>query len=78
MAKACKVSNVMTGVMAKFLALYEGPYKIEKQVATNVYILYNLKSDGESGQYHVIDLRKYRRKFESGEKENEATLSDGS
>lgn len=46
-AKACNVSNVLTGAMAKFLSLYEGPYQIKKRIASNVYILWNEAQDRE-------------------------------
>lgn len=74
LAKACNVWNATTGAMAKFLALYEAPYRIKKHVATNVYILCDTQSEKERGQCHANDLRKYlRRNSESGEEENIAS-----
>lgn len=56
LAKACNVSNTTTGTMAKFLTLYEVPYKVNKQVATNVYILCGTENEQERGQYHANHL----------------------
>lgn len=69
LVKACNVSNPAMGVMAKFLALYEGPYRIKKQISTNVYIVSRFENDSERGQYHSDDLRKYHRRDEGGRKE---------
>ena len=33
MVRACNVANAAAGKVAKFLALYEGPYKIKKRIA---------------------------------------------
>lgn len=64
----------MTGAMEKFLTLYEGPYRIKKQVASTVHILCDIESEKERGQYHANDLRRYRRRrSKSGEEENTAS-----
>ena len=59
LVKACNVSNAATGKVAKFLSLYEGPCKVKKRIAQNTYILSNLKTDRERGQFHAVDLKSY-------------------
>ena len=59
LVKACNVSNTATGKVAKFLSFYEGPYKVKKRIARNTYILSNLKTDRERGQFHAVDLKPY-------------------
>ena len=66
--KACNVSNTATGRIAKFMALYEGPYKIRKQIARNTYILVNTNTNQERGQFHAMDLKPYRSEREAEEK----------
>ena len=65
--KACKVSNAAVGKVAKFLAIYEGPYQVKKKIARNTYIHDNMKTGKERGQFHAMDLKPYR--IESREEE---------
>ena len=67
MVKTCKVSNATAGKVAKFLAIYEGPYQVKKKIARKTYILENMKTGKERGQLHAMDLKPYRR--ESREEE---------
>ena len=61
LVKACKVSDAAVGKVAKFLAIYEGPYQVKKRIARNTYILGNMKTGKERGQFHAVDLKPYRR-----------------
>ena len=60
LVKACNVANAAAGKVAKFLALYEGPYKVKKRIARNTYILCNTETERERGQFHAVDLKPYR------------------
>ena len=68
LVKACNVSNTATGRIAKFMALYEGPYKISKQIVRNTYILVNMNTNQERGLFHAMDLKPYRSERDAGEK----------
>ena len=59
LVKACNVANAAAGRVAKFLALYEGPYTIKKKIARNTYILTNTNTIKERGQFHATDLKHY-------------------
>ena len=61
LVKACKVSNAAVGKVAKFLAIYEGPYQVKRKIARNTYILSNMKTGKERGQFHAVDLKPYQR-----------------
>ena len=45
LVKACNVANAAAGKVAKFLALYEGPYQIKKRIALNTYIVTSNKRE---------------------------------
>ena len=66
LVKACNVANAAAGKVAKFLALYEGPYKVKKRIARNTYILCNTETECERGQFHAVDLKPYRTDHHSG------------
>ena len=59
LVKACNVANTAAGRVAKFLALYEGPYTVKKRIARNTYILTNRNTLKERGQFHATDLKHY-------------------
>ena len=59
LVKACHVSNEAIGKVAKFLSLYEGPYKVKMKIARNTYILSNLKTDRKRGLFHAVDMKPY-------------------
>ena len=60
LVKACNIANATAGKVTKFLALYEGPYKVKKSVARNTYILSNTETGCERGQLSAVDLKPYR------------------
>ena len=60
LVKACNVANAAAGKVAKFLSLYEGPYKVKKRIARNTYILSSTETERERGQFHAVDLKLYR------------------
>ena len=62
LVRACNVANAAAGKVAKFLALYEGPYKIQRRVARNTYILSDVKTERERGQFHAMTLKPYHTK----------------
>ena len=57
--KACNVANPASGRVAKFLALYEGPYTVKKRIAQNTYILTNTNTQRKRDQFHTTDLKHY-------------------
>ena len=59
LVKACNVANAAAGKVAKFLALYEGPFKVTKRVARNTYILSNTQTKRERGMFHAANLKPY-------------------
>ena len=60
LVRACNVANAAAGKVAKFLSLYEGPYKVKKRITQNTYILSSTETQRERGQFHVVDLKLYR------------------
>ena len=66
LVKACNVANATAGKVAKFLALYEGPYKVKKSIARNTYILSKTETERKRGQFHAVDLKPYRTNRHSG------------
>ena len=59
LVRACNVANTAAGRVAKFLALYEGPYTVKKKIAQNTYILTNTNTHRERGQFHAPDFKHY-------------------
>ena len=59
MVRACNVANAAAGKVAKFLALYEGPYNMKKRIARNIYILSDVNTEQERGQFHSMSLKPY-------------------
>ena len=60
MVKAYNITNAAAGKVAKFLALCERPYKVQKEIARNTCILSNTETKRERGQFHAVDLKPYR------------------
>lgn len=46
--------------IAKFFNVFEGPYRIKKQIGLNTYILKNHHDDEERGMFHSDLLFPYR------------------
>ena len=57
LVKAFNVANAAAGKVAKFFALYEGPYQVKKITALNTYIVSNTKAGHERGQFHAVHLK---------------------
>ena len=57
--RACNVANTAAGRVAKFLALYEGPYTVKNKIARNTYKLTNTNAHEERGQFRASDLKHY-------------------
>lgn len=57
--KANNVSDAENRQIAKFFMVYEGPYEIQNRVAANTYILRDLETKRERGQFHANDLKPY-------------------
>ena len=66
LVKAGNVANAAAGKVVKFVALYEGPYKVKKSIARNTYILSNTETERERGQFHAVDLKQYPTDHHSG------------
>ena len=66
LVKACNVANAAADKVAKFLALYEDPYKVKKRVARNTYILSNTQIERERGIFHAANLKPYRTERQAG------------
>ena len=62
LVRACNVANTAAGKVAKFLALYEGPYRIKEKIARNTYILSDMNTERERGQFHAMSLKPYHTK----------------
>lgn len=59
LARALNVSNPAARITAKFLPLYEGPYRIKSKIGKTSYIIAYVHKDKERGMYHTSDLRPY-------------------
>ena len=65
MVKACNVSNAVGNLMSKFLALYEGPYKITRQQGPATFEVSNTGSGQVREVFHVSNLKPF---FSNGTK----------
>lgn len=57
LVKANNVSNPAKSILAKFLALYEGPYRVSKQVASATYELFDDRRGKLRGTFHKNNLK---------------------
>jgi len=57
--KACNISNAQNKVVGKLFELYQGPFRITKQVAPHTFQLSHLEKNTTLGTYHTANLRKY-------------------
>ena len=53
--RACNVASAAAGKVAKFLPLYEEPYKVKKRIARNTYILSSTETERERRQFHAVE-----------------------
>lgn len=59
LVKACNISNAASGRIAKFMALYEGPYRVQERTSLNTYVLHHPHNGKERGHYHAQDMKPY-------------------
>lgn len=59
LVKALNVSDTVNKKMAKFFDLYEGPYKIKRQIGEATYILETKDTEIERGRFHVNMFKPY-------------------
>ena len=59
LAKALNVSNPAAKQIAKFMPLYEGPYRVKRRVANSSYLLEFLHEPRERGLFHTHHLRPF-------------------
>ena len=45
LVRACIIASTAAGMVAKFVSLYEGPYKVKKRISRNTYILINIETE---------------------------------
>lgn len=58
--KTCPISVAINKIISKFCDLYEGPYRIKKQISNATYLLEYLDSSkGSRGNFNVRQLKKY-------------------
>ena len=58
-AQACNFSQKSEKIMRKLLALFEGPYVIEKRVGPSTFILCHTEQPIERGIYNSTELKLY-------------------
>lgn len=59
--RANNVSDAGDGKIAKFFAVYEGPYTMKNKVGANTFLLIDPTSMKERGKFHASKLKRYRR-----------------
>ena len=59
LVKACNLSDKFLKRTAKFMPVFEGPYRIGKIIREGTYLITHLKNNKERGIFHACDLRKY-------------------
>lgn len=59
LVKANNVSDAEDKKIAKFFAIYEGPYVIKKEVGAATYLLMDTTSSRERGKFHACNLKRY-------------------
>ena len=62
MVKTGNVANTDASKVAKFLAFYEGPYRIKKEITRNIYILSNTETEREKGLFHAVFAERRRKR----------------
>lgn len=60
LVKANNVSDAEDKKIAKFFAIYEGPYEIEKKIGAATYLLRDPTSLKQRGRFHAANLKRYR------------------
>lgn len=69
LVKANNVSDSENSKIAKFFAIYEGPYILEKKVGESTYLLVT-PAGKERGKFHVANLKKYSRVDSAAERKS--------
>lgn len=60
LVKTCPISDAMNKIIAKFCDLYEGPYRVAKQISKATYTLEYLdEKKGTRGNFNVRQLKQY-------------------
>ena len=59
LVKALNVSNPAAKQIAKFMPLYEGPYRVKKRVGKASYLLEFIREPRERGFFHTHNLRPF-------------------
>lgn len=60
LVKANNVSDSQANQIAKFFAIYEGPYIVTRKVGEATYVISNNKGK-ERGRFHVSNMKRYKR-----------------
>lgn len=63
--KACNFSDKMLKQSSKFMAIYEGPYIIKRELGSASYLLSDPKTQRIRGEFHHQELRKFHKNTNS-------------
>lgn len=59
MVKACRTSDALTKVIAKFCDIYEGPYQVIRKISEATYQLASVEEQKIRGIFNIRQLKRY-------------------